>query len=240
MNAAHPHFLARLAVMAVSLLGVAAAQDNKINITIRTAVETPAGKSLGPHPKFVMFPAVEVASGLKLVRPVPPATLTAVLQLLQEKLQAQGYLAVGERDHPDVLLTVQYGRGFLANPYSRGVPGPGAIVFVSGLPDLDNNMDREAKRQAAQEEKLFFTITAWDFASMQKGAKRVQFWTTTMFVDDPDNYDLGTIYQQMIAAGAEYFNRRTDREEVEIATRVREGRVEIGAPRVVEEPKPKR
>lgn len=238
------------------------AQEPDLNINIRTTVEIPVTKSLGPHPTFGLMPAVEVAAAEKLVRPVADQTLVAVHRMLQEKLETQGYVGVTGKTRPEILITIQYGRGYLPNPYTLGMTvsdgqasggaagglekGPtagadkmtgetGRTVVLRGPMNYMRRRESgfEGKMQSANQEKLFFTIIAWNFASMQKGAKRVRYWTTTILVDDPDHRDLNQIHDQMIAAGAEFFNRKTDREEAEISTRIRDGRVEIGTPRVI-------
>lgn len=251
-----PRALALLAALAATVLR---AEDNGLDINVRTTVELPPGKSLSAHPTFVMLPAIEIASPEKLVRPVPEKTITAVHQLLQEKLQAQGYVGVTDKVRPEILITVQYGRGYLPNPYTLGkttseVPSAsppsgkmsgetGRSVTARGV-DVDyfkhHAFNYESKAQLAAQEKLFVTIAAWDFASMQKGTKRVRYWTTTVLVDDPDHRDLNQIYDQMISASAEFFNRQLKHEEVEISTKVREGRVEVGIPKVVDEESPKK
>jgi hypothetical protein len=243
------------------------AADAGLDINVRTTVELPRGESLGPHPTFAMVPAVEVASPEKLVRPVGASTLQGVYEMLQEKLEAQGYVGVHDPVHPEVLITIQYGRGYLPNPYTVGAStasmSAGALAAgasggrsegtskmsgdsgptVSQRGEM-NQMRRfepnyESKMQFAGREKLFFTIAAWNFASMQKGAKRVRYWTTTVLVDDPDHRDLNGIYAQMIAASAAFFNRRIDKEEIEVSAKIRDGRVEVGIPRIVEPAPPK-
>ncbi len=228
-----------------AVTGLLSAAEETLDINIRTTVEVPKGQSIGEHPTFIMYPAVEVAAAYKLEHPVPPKTVEAAHRLIQEKLQAQGYVPVADKQRPQVLITIQYGRGYLPNPYATGLAradaSGGNVVSVVGLPDMKRyEVEREAKRQFAAEEKLFFTVAAWDFASMQQGAKRVRYWTTTMIVDDPDHRDLNGIYRQMIAAGAKYFNRRIDREEVAVPTAIREGRVEVGTPNVVDDTKAKK
>ncbi len=231
----------------VGASGALAIAQADLDINIRTTVEIPKDRSLGAHPTFLLFPPVQVAAAERLARPVAPATLEAIPRLLQERLQAMGYVGVVGKEKPELLITTQYGRGQLPNPYNadrmgRIDPNGTETTSVTGLPDARRfEVEREAKRQFANEEKLFFTISALDFASLQKNPKKpTVVWTTTMIVDDPDHRDLNGIYKQMIAAGAEYFNRRIDREEVQVPTAIREGRVEIGTPSVVDDSKAKK
>lgn len=198
-------------------------------------------KSIGHGLKFGIYPAVEVASEVKLTRPLDGAAIDGIYALLQEQLTARGYAGAGPKERPDVMITVQYGRTYLANPYlddqnrntkdirssaSLSSAGLGTFTRIEPL--------RESKLQAASEEKLFITIVAWEFDSMPKGRKPLPLWSTTIKVDDPDHRDLGQLYPQMLLAGAEYFNRRMEKEEVDIPTELPAGRVELGAPRVVD------
>lgn len=243
-----PSRVCLLALVTTGLLpgGNLRAQSAALDLNIRTTVEVPPEKSLGPHPTFVMAPAVQVASDEKLVSPVPEKTLLAVHRLLQEKLETQGYVGVPDKVRPEVLVTVQYGRGFLPNPYMVGMSSAdiltGRTITMRGPADYlkRHELNYESKRQLAAEEKLYFCIAAWKFDSMRKGETPVRYWTTTIIVDDPDHRDLNQIYPQMIAAGAEFFNRRIHHDEIEVSTQVREGKVEVGIPQVVDDPKAKK
>ena len=61
-------------------------------------------------------------------------------------------------------------------------------------------------------------------------------WVATMSVDDPDHRDLNTIYKEMLAAAAPYFDREVEEAELEIFKPLSEGSVRIGTPSVVEPP----
>jgi hypothetical protein len=260
-----PPFVSVARVLSLCMGGVIVASlhgQEGLDLKVRTAVEVPVPASLGPHPTFAMLPAVEVASPEKFVRPVSETTLLGVYKILQEKLVTTGYIGVADKIRPDLLITIQYGRGYLPNPYTIGVSssamsagsidpnpgvarseGPGRMSGDAGPTVLQRgemnqlkryDMNYESKMQLAAQEKLFFTIAAWNFASMQKGATRVRYWTTTVLVDDPDHRDLNQIYEQMITAAGEFLNRRLDGAEVDVSTKIREGRVEVGIPRVLD------
>jgi hypothetical protein len=95
----------------------------------------------------------------------------------------------------------------------------------------------EVRMTRRQVEQYHARASADVHASMQKGAKPIRYWTTILG-DDPDNRDLNQISDQMIAAGAELFNRKTEREEAEISTGIRNSRVIVGTSRVIpDEPK---
>ena len=62
-------------------------------------------------------------------------------------------------------------------------------------------------------------------------------WVATMAVDDPDHRDLNTVYKDMLAAGAQYFDREATEPEVEVFKPLPEGNVKIGTPTEVAPPK---
>ena len=250
--------LSAVIVLALSFAVTRAAQENSLAIGVRSAVDGAAKKTSVPKDeaataaghgmKFGIFPAAEVPSGEKLVRPLDADTINGLYGVLQERLTARGFVGVQGKEKPDIVITVHYGRGFLPNPYREAKSqtatnalgsDPSAGLSGARMPTfLRIDPGRETKLQAANQEKLFFTIAAWEAGSMQRGKKPQRLWSTTINVDDPNHRDLGQIYPQMIIAGADYFNRTIDKEEVELTATVRDGRVVVGTPEVVPEPKP--
>jgi hypothetical protein len=63
-------------------------------------------------------------------------------------------------------------------------------------------------------------------------------WAALMNVDDPDHRDLNTIFKDMLAAGAPYFDRAMEEPEVSVFKPLPEGNVQVGTPTVVEPTKP--
>lgn len=230
------------------------ARDAKISSA--NAVAEPAS---GRGRTFAIYPAVEMPSLEKILKPLTPAAVNRIYGLVQTSLEARGYLGAKGNEKPEVMITVQYGRGLFNNPYrnyqdtgeARGAAlgtdaggispytANGPMVSVTGLPDLKRfEPAHEAKLQAANEDKLFLMVTAWNVASLQKGRKPLRLWQTSMLVDDPDHRDLNQVYEKMLAAGGEYFDRKIVTEEVEISTEPSAGKVKVGTPRVMEDGKP--
>ena len=57
-----------------------------------------------------------------------------------------------------------------------------------------------------------------------------------MYIDDPDHRDFNQVASQLLAAGANYFDRETKEPEVNFTKPLPEGHVKVGSPRVLEEP----
>jgi len=179
----------------------------------------------------------EVPAVSNLVQPVNEAML---LQHLREELNRRGFSEMSESQKPDIVLTVLYGRGWLRNPYLKGMilneESEMVPVASSITPDVAFRLREpgfEAKLQAAQHEKLFIRVSAWKYPS-QPGEKPSEYWKTTMVVDDPDHRDLNRVMKSMLVAGAEYFDRIIRDEEVRINSATPKGRVILGPTKVIE------
>ena len=183
----------------------------------------------------------EEKNGQNLKKPVDA---TALAQQLNQALAAQGFHAVKPGQVPDIVITVKYGRGVPPNPYT-GFKEP-------GRPDLSdtgtNGFVAQHKKYVGlnekfarvfNQEKLIIEVRAWEYPPPKDPKKREKLvWLTTMYVDYPDHRDLNEISAKMLAQGAPYFDHHIDREsEVQIRNLPPEGRVKVGAPEVVPEPK---
>lgn len=228
----------------------AAAPESTVAIGVRSSVDErwEGVHRRGPieHGKVYLIGSLKQSPvGPKLVRPVDEAGL--LLQLRQQ-LNTQGFRECGANETPDVVLTLLYGRGHLRNPYLANIAGDiGAESIVptqteSWLaattdPRLYDKRQRPAyehKVIAAQKEKLFIRVAAWKYPGDRKEAP-VQFWKTTMVVDDPATNDLNALYPQMLAAGVRFFDRTAPEEEVRILAPIT-GTVKL-APLEILEPK---
>lgn len=249
--------LLALAAISTSLfsLSVRASVDDYLDIGVRSTIASPpktskASATLTPATAptgqtFKLFPAQLVPSLDKLAKPFSPDDVNAMLTCLGRELVSRGFQVAPAGQKPDLLITCQYGRAYLRNPYldafvstydtlSSDLP-TATITGLSTMRRIENGV--EAKLQKANGEKLFITISAWDYASMKTPKARL-VWSTVMNVDDPDRRDLRQIYQQMLATGSAYFNRATKDEEADIAVPLRDGNVKLGTPTVVDEAKP--
>ena len=192
-------------------------------------------------------------SEVKLVEPVDAH---ALLDEVCSQLDRHGFRPVEKGRKPDILLTIQYGRAWLNNPYFGGANDPQTVVGLSSLSapngsagmlhtanrdvtgswaELMSRMEHgtEAKLQEAGYEKLCIRIIAWRYFSDPK-ARAQQLWRTTMVLDDPDHRDLNTVAGEMLAAGAPYFGRAINEPEMKVAKPPPDGRVNLGMPVVVE------
>ena len=190
------------------------------------------------HGKIYALAAInEVPSAEKLVKPVNKARLA---QLLRAELAARGYAEITAAQRPDVVLTVLYGRGWLRNPYLKGamldevsdnVPTSTIVMPSQALRQCE--FGYESKVQDAQQEKLFIRVTAWKYPETP-GEKPATLWKTTMVDDDPANRDLHELSREMLAAGADYFDREIEAEEIRINSETPEGRVILAPLKILE------
>ena len=229
-------------------------------VEVRAAVaETPKSTGLvsaAPLPpgfgkRYGIFSVQLVDSERDLVSPVDEDDLTA--RLVRE-LDAHGFRQITKDEIPEILLTVHFGRGWIANPYKGGrqtvidmtnqtanvASAPSRIVSSEVVdfrpPVVDGTLSgREAKLQKGNYEKLYVRVTAWEFPR-DPAARAHMLWRTTMFTDDPDHRDLNEALPTMLAAGAPYFGRKTAVTGVEIFPPVAEGHVTVGTPQVVDAP----
>lgn len=250
--------VARRLLLAAVLAGFAprarsAAAEPPLTVGVRSAVERPPANAPGPLAGLRRYALLEIqliASAVRLVKPVDEPQL---LRQLFAALAARGFQPAGDHQKPEILLTVQYGRGWLKNPYrsSAGdvtIDSPAALSTGGGGAATDPNlanaesftglstqfMDRlspgyEAELQKASYEKLLVRVTAWAYPTDPK-ARAQRLWQTTMVVDDPDHRDLNLILPQMFAAGALYFDRPTEQGEVSVSRPAAIAEVRVGIP----------
>lgn len=244
-----------LSALFLGLLTTAARADqvDELEVDVRSAiVDKPAGlkksetPEAGTHGKVYGILAVQlIPTQDKMIKPVDAAKL---LELVHHELQTHGFQPAPKGRKPEILLTVQYGRAYLNNPYFGDTQ---EVEYQAGnlperhlgITDLTQSMKMkvagmEAKTQKAEFEKLCIRVTAWAYPTDPKShAKRL--WNTIMIVDDPDHRDLNAVAAEMLAAGAAYFDRQIDDPEVEVYKPLPEGHVKVGTPEVVGSAPPK-
>ena len=193
------------------------------------------------HGKLYLLAAVnEVEVVDKLVKPLDKGALAT---LLRREMAAKGFREITAGETPEVVLTVAFGRGYLRNPY---LDDAAEEMSPEGLPQVNVNSPKQAMRQrqpgferklqAAQAEKLYIAVTAWEYPAV-KGRKPNLLWRTTMVTDNPAERDLNLAMPAMLAAGAGYFDRNVE-DEVTINSTMPTGTVKLGPLNVIEEPKP--
>jgi hypothetical protein len=204
---------------------------------------------------FALLTVEQVKSQNPLVKPVDE---TRLARRLVAALDSRGFQQVDDQQKPEILLTVQYGRGWLKN--LRRPNGGTLAIEVSGLlpnvmqPGTDNdaaqsstgvsshlmnslNPGHEAEVQKGSYEKLFVRVVAWAYPTDPK-AKAQRLWQTMMVVDDPDHRDLNAVAPQLFAAGAPYFDRTTEQGEISLYVSAADAQVKVGTPVVVGDPGP--
>ena len=167
----------------------------------------------------------------KFVVPVNAETIAAKVG---KQLDRQGFTRAKQPQKPDFVITVDYGRGFLRNPYAKAETSGGESIdnlsdtFAIGMVRQHKSyVGIEEKTQRADYEKLFIRITAWKYpANSTEKPKRI--WRTLMTVDDPEHRDLGVVADVMLSAGAPFFNQAMDVAEAEIIKPLPNGNVRIG------------
>jgi len=247
------HRIHRLSPLSVLLLVLATGLSSRgaepaadpaaaIDIDVRASVdERWSGIHKGgaiEHGKIYGIASIkEVPATSKLLKPVNEARL---VQELRAQLNAWGFTEITPKQKPDVVLTVLYGRGWLRNPYLKGTIlnedsdiVPVATILLPDQAMRQREAGYEAKVQAAQQEKLFIRVTAWKYPEAPQ-EKPSELWKTTMVVDDPDHRDLNQVTMQMLAAGADYFDRVIKDGEVRVNSATPPGRVIVGPTKILE------
>lgn len=241
--------------LALGLVCARADAADAVIVGVRSSLSAPA-EAAAQGRIYTVLTIQQISAWQKLV---PPVDVNALLRQVHQSLAAQGFQPAKARQPPEIVLTVEYGRDWLDNPYlgDPGDPSPvNGVTSVTGLNgsahpleklpnqtltgapvQLMNHIGRgvEARAQKAGYEKLYLRITAWQYQPDPKGRAK-ELWTTIMAVDDPDHADFNVLAAGMLTAGAPYFSRAIAEPELEVSAPVPDGRVKLGAPQVVDAP----
>ncbi len=221
----------------------------ELDVGVRTIIEPDAkfdkkvkGKPVPPRPRlYAMLQVQQRTSFDKLVKPVDAEMMA--LEVARQ-LDLQGFKRVQPKQKPEIVITAEYGRGMLPNPY---MGDPAIESLDNGVPTVTHGADAlkqlmrqrapgfEAKLQKASYEKLFIEVKAWKYPA-SPGEKPRVMWVALMNVDDPDHRDLNGVFKEMLAAGAPYFDSQVEGEEVDVFKPLPEGNVKVGTPTEVVEP----
>ncbi len=171
-----------------------------------------------------------------------------VARVVAVELAKQGYLGVvaaaDARGHlsfsrkPSLLLSVQWG---CLNPASDEDPsGPPTIynrgemlALVGGNRPAPLQLDREREdvMQAAEEDRYFVALRAYDFDAYA-GGKKVLLWEAKMSLPSSHLARFGDALVALVKAGAPFFGRETTRPKMLFVPLTPEGQVKVGAPEV--------
>lgn len=219
----------------------ASKEELPLLIQVRSDVDQPfegwRKAKLKEHGKLYAIVAIsELPGEEKLLRPVDENNLLRILRL---ELTKRGFVEITPKQQPEIVLTVSYGRGFVRNPYMDDVmindsSDPPVVTIQGAFPTQlirQKEKDFEEKLQTANFEKLFIRVTAWKFPEKSTDGKKVkpyQLWKTIVVTDDPAHRDLNQFLEKMLAAGANFFDRKMEKEEVQIVDTLPEGTVTVG------------
>ena len=255
-----PTFRWLLMAGCLGLLATAARAQSELDIGVRSTILDKPDNAFGPRPEaakhgkvYAILSVQPIPSDDHIVRPVDANVLASQVR---HELDTHGFRPMVKGETPDILVTVQYGRAWLNNPYFGDAQTTATSAFLGGTsPDGGavatqtitgaggglmklQGVGIEAKAQKAQYEKLCIKVTAWEYPTGSK-AKPKQLWHTIMNVDDPDHRDLNTIAAEMLAAGSPYFDKEVKEDEIDVTKPLPEGHVDVGTPEVVEPTPPK-
>jgi hypothetical protein len=248
-------------LLSVQLVLTAHAQMSGMEIGVRSGIDNEEKARRDKDPayagddhqrlrRYLLASIKEVKNDEKLVKPVDARAIAAELNKV---LQAQGFRPVARGEKPEIIITVQYSRGMLLNPYldpdklsvedfRHGKRGPANLsntVPVTTIVTHDTFVGLEAKTQAMNYEKLAIEVSAMKYPPPVDPKQKPQLlWQTIMYTDDPDHRDLNAVMPKLLASGAPYFDKHIDRErELKSYSDLPEGKVNVGTPEVVAEPK---
>ena len=251
-----PSLLLLLAVLSASVSARAQSGTTPMDIGVRSGIDLVEfhkrkhdlnyAQDISKHANIYLLASVSphpsVGSLIKEVNAI------AIAKELDRQLQAHGFRPVAPNQAPQIVITVEYGRGWLPNPYSDDAAAPDLNNLTNSdrlmppwhLKEIFFSIGEEMKRQRADQEMLIIQVKAWRYDPNPKSEPQL-LWMTSMHVDDPDHRDLNEIYQKLLAAGAPHFDQPIDREhEIVINERVPEGHVKVGTPEVVPDSKSKK
>jgi len=225
---------------------------------------TPEGrKILHPTPEKPAY-YYPIVGGYKemgaLVSGEKPPLPSSVVHLVAVELAKQGYVTclrqvpaapdqpahMAVAHQPDLLVVVFWG---YLNPqiddFGTDPTDPTTKVFfnqnqmlalVGGntLNHLDMNFEREDVMQAAEDDRYFVSISAYDAqapAGKDGRKKKILLWQAKMSV--PSNgVDFSTVMTALVTAGGPLLGRETTRPKMLMAPLTPEGHVEVGTPTV--------
>lgn len=243
--------VAFLAVHAVALW--ASIEPLPLNIQVRAEVDRPFTRWGREKPQvhgriYDIVLVEETKSEVPLVRPIDQQV---VLTHLHQELAKRGYRSIQPGESPEILLVVHCGRGYLRNPYLKGVlmdettePPMASIVGLQTHLINSRTAFHEKRLQEAQSEKLFIRVTAFanpDDMPESKAGKRHSpkvLWKTTMITDDPGHRDLNQFVEKLLAAGSGFFDREIKDPEAFVTTDLPEGFIKYGDMKVLSENPP--
>jgi len=250
----YPRFCPHWILVATLLSPLAARAERTAEVDVVVDM-TPEGHRVDPptaaHPAYYypILGGYQTLGAVVAGEPPPPSPLE-VAHLVAVELARQGYFASKAqtvRNHlvldppPTLVIAVHWG---CLNPVNQDLGSPidpnpvtfnqddmMALVGGDTLNNLDLNFEREGVIQAAEQNRYFVVLTAFDLRAYQKTHRRIKLWQAKMSV--PSNaVTLDAVLPTLVKAGGPFFGRETVRPKMLIAPVLPEARVEIGTPTV--------
>lgn len=163
-----------------------------------------------------------------------PPLRAVLVKPLARALAAQGYLVVGPNTpSPTLLLVIHWGalspeidesEDAEGEPQKQFLNQTQMLALVGGntFGELDLNFERDAVMQAAEEDRYFVIVSAFDYADALK-KKRTLLWRARMSTPSL-GVTMPEVVRALVESGASHFGRATLR-PVWTEAPVREGRV---------------
>ena len=234
-------FFAVLSAGLVLLAGLRAQQNTgETQVGVIAGIDETVKKDRLKNPAAYTDKQLKGAYTLALVQELPnldgeklavPVDAEVIAVKVAKELDRQGFWRAKPPQKPLFVITVDYGRGTLANPHVAALGDPvdnlSDTAALGTLRMHKNYVGLEEKIQRGGQEKLFIRVTAWKYPASPKD-KPQRVWRTLMTVDDPEHRDLGVMADVMLSAGGAFFNQATELEGAEITKPLPNGNVRVG------------
>jgi len=172
-----------------------------------------------------------------------------IIHSLAVELAKQGYFVVNKNTPPPNIILVFYWGYINPDIVDLGAPTDPdstsptqtflnqdqmlALVGGSTLKNLDLNFEKEEVMQAAEDDRYFLSVQAYDYTNYSKNHKKVILWHSKVSIPTA-NVDLGQMMPALIKAGGPLFGVETIKPKIISTPIMHEGKVEIGTPTVKE------
>lgn len=223
--------------------GVGAPRTCEVNVNVSL---TEAGKKIAPPTPAKPAYYYPLLAGWREEGPAEAGEKApipaALVKPLARALARQGFLVVGHGTPPPTLLLVfHWGAINVDELETEDEDGETqktvlnqskmlALVGGNTFGALDLNFEREAVMQAAEEDRYFVLVSAFDYEDAVK-KKKTLLWRARMSTPSL-GVVMTDVVQALVESGAPHFGRATVR-PVWTDAPVREGRVEMGEPTLV-------
>jgi hypothetical protein len=239
-----------LLVLAVSFsVTLKAEQETQVNVVVDMTAEGKAvlhPTALNPTYYFPIIGGYKEMGATVAGEKIP--AVRPIIHELAVELSKQGYLVVSKKNPtPDIILVMYWG---YMNPDvldlgESGDPGDPsskvqlnqnqmlALVAGNTLRNIQLNFEKEDIMQAAEDDRYFLALNAYDYKLYHNSKKKVLLWQAKLSTPSA-GVDLDQVLPILIKAGGPMFGKETIRPELVTLPTTPEGKVEVGTPRLKE------